>query len=251
MGFFLYNNWTIGFLRRKAMKIIFKYTYTLDQYVESDYMVVYFPYGLKTLSKPPLKWLQTDCKEFEYNIVLKVLYVVHPTNVIKILWNIFKPLVSHKFRKKITYLNYLDDLGQHLKYDQLNIPQEGMHDENLWRKQKGNLPPVVKAPPPWPPLPTQQFGVSLQYAFLLVIIFLCMDDQGGGMHSKSNLHGPQQGENERESKSKERESPEMSLGLLVEGLFRRSASTQNIKDVQKFNNGKSVNFDDYHDSIFL
>ncbi|XP_057878294.1 rho GTPase-activating protein 8, partial [Melospiza georgiana] len=136
--------------------VIFLLKYTLDQYVESDYMLVYFPYGFKTLSKPPLKWLQTDCKEFEYNIVLKVLYVVHPTNFIKILWNIFKPLISHKFGKKITYLNYLDDLGQHLKYDQLNIPQEGM-----W-KQKGKLPPVVKAPPPWPPLPTQQFGVSLQ-----------------------------------------------------------------------------------------
>lgn len=34
---------------------------------------------------------------------------------------------------------------------------------------------------------------------------LCMHDQGGGMHSKPNLHVPQQGENERERKSKERE----------------------------------------------
>lgn len=31
---------------------------------------------------------------------------------------------SHKFGKKITYLNYLSDLREHLKYDQLNIPQE-------------------------------------------------------------------------------------------------------------------------------
>ncbi|KAM3674348.1 LOW QUALITY PROTEIN: rho GTPase-activating protein 8 [Ammospiza maritima maritima] len=252
MGFFLYNNWTIGFLRAdpriiQSLKNLFA-KYTLDQYVESDYMVVYFPYGLKTLSKTPLKWLQTDCKEFEYNIVLKVLYVVYPTNVIKILWNIFKPLISHKFGKKITYLNYLDDLGQHLKYDQLNIPQEGMHDENLWRKQKAKLPPVVKAPPPWPPLPTQQFGVSLQYPLLGDLISLGISTSLGvqrdprtpflvwfisnisllmGLHCVA------------------------SLGLLVEGLFRRSASTQNIKDVQKFNNGKSVNFDDYHDSIFL
>lgn len=45
---------------------------------------------------------------------------------------------------------------------------------------------------------------TFQSAFLLVIIFLCMDDLGGGMNSKSNLHGPQQGENERERKSKER-----------------------------------------------
>lgn len=36
----------------------------------------------------------------------------------------FGVFFSHKFGKKITYLNYLADLGQHLKYDQLNIPQE-------------------------------------------------------------------------------------------------------------------------------
>ncbi|XP_040421028.1 rho GTPase-activating protein 8 isoform X8 [Cygnus olor] len=140
--------------------------YTLDQYVENDYMVVYFHYGLKSLNKPSLKWLQTAYKEFDrkYKKNLKALYVVHPTNFIKILWNIFKPLISHKFGKKITYLNYLSDLREHLKYDQLHIPQEVIqHDENLRGKQKGKLPPVVKIPPPRPPLPTQQFGVSLQY----------------------------------------------------------------------------------------
>ncbi|XP_075299035.1 rho GTPase-activating protein 8 isoform X3 [Opisthocomus hoazin] len=140
--------------------------YTLDQYVENDYTVVYFHYGLKSLNKPSLKWLQTAYKEFDrkYKKNLKALYVVHPTNFIKILWNIFKPLISHKFGKKITYLNYLSELREHLKYDQLNIPQEVIrHDENLRGKQKGKLLPVAKVPPPRPPLPTQQFGVSLQY----------------------------------------------------------------------------------------
>ncbi|NXP38067.1 RHG08 protein, partial [Leiothrix lutea] len=226
--------------------------YTLDQYVENDYTVVYFHYGLKSLNKPSLKWLQTAYKEFDRKVVLwgeavqdqclfcclfllptsawykknlKALYVVHPTNFIKILWNIFKPLISHKFGKKITYLNYLADLGQHLKYDQLNIPQEVIrHDENLWRKQKGKLPPVVKVPPPRPPLPTQQFGVSLQY----------IKDK-----NKGELIPPVMKETVSYLKSK---------GLQVEGLFRRSASIQTIKDVQKlYNQGKSVNFDDYHD----
>ncbi|KAL9853909.1 LOW QUALITY PROTEIN: rho GTPase-activating protein 8, partial [Geothlypis trichas] len=190
--------------------------FALDQDVVSDYMVVYFPYGLKTLSKPSLKWLQTAYKEFDrkYKKKLKALYVFHPTNFIKILWNIFKPLMSHKFGEKITYLNYLGDLGQHLKSDQLNIPSEGIHDENLWRKQKGKLPPVVRVPPPWPPLPTQQFGVSLQYKENSPLLNMFM----------------------------------LLVVLLVEGLFRRSASIQTIKDVQKFcNQGKSVNFDCYHD----
>ncbi|XP_010076781.1 PREDICTED: rho GTPase-activating protein 8 [Pterocles gutturalis] len=201
--------------------------YTLDQYVENDYTVVYFHYGLKSMNKPSLKWLQTAYKEFDrkYKKNLKALYVVHPTNFIKILWNIFKPLISHKFGKKITYLNYLSDLREHLKYDQLNIPQEVIqHDENLRGKQKGKLPPVVKAPPPRPPLPTQQFGVSLQY----------IKDK-----NKGELIPPVMKETVSYLKRK---------GLQVEGLFRRSASIQTIKDVQKLcNQGKSVNFDDYND----
>lgn len=36
------------------------------------------------------------------------------------------------------------------------------HDEELRATQKGGPPPSVKTPPPRPPLPTQQFGVSLQ-----------------------------------------------------------------------------------------
>ncbi|KAJ7409999.1 Rho GTPase-activating protein 8 [Willisornis vidua] len=223
--------------------------YTLDQYVENDYTVVYFHYGLKSLNKPSLKWLQTAYKEFDrkYKKNLKALYVVHPTNFIKILWNIFKPLISHKFGKKITYLNYLSDLGEHLKYDQLNIPQEVIryvanlidiaslflrHDENLRRKQKGKLPPVVKVPPPRPPLPTQQFGVSLQY----------IKDK-----NKGELIPPVMKETVSYLKSKG-EFCSKTKGLQVEGLFRRSASIQTIKAVQKlYNQGKSVNFDDYHD----
>ncbi|NXG28820.1 RHG08 protein, partial [Dromaius novaehollandiae] len=201
--------------------------YTLDQYVENDYTVVYFHYGLKSQNKPSLKWLQTAYKEFDrkYKKNLKALYVVHPTNFIKILWNIFKPLISHKFGKKVTYLNYLSDLREHLKYDQLNIPQEVIrHDENLRGKQKGKLPPVVKIPPPRPPLPTQQFGVSLQY----------LRDK-----NKGELIPPVLKQTVSYLKRK---------GLRVEGLFRRSASIQTIKDVQKlYNQGKSVNFDDYDD----
>ncbi|XP_042690911.1 rho GTPase-activating protein 8 isoform X4 [Centrocercus urophasianus] len=161
----------------------------------------------------------------EYKKNLKALYVVHPTNFIKILWNIFKPLISHKFGKKVTYLNYLSDLREHLKYDQLNIPQEVIrHDENLRGKHKGKLPPVVKVPPPRPPLPTQQFGVSLQY----------IKDKNSG-----ELIPPVM---------KETVSYLKRNGLQVEGLFRRSASIQTIKDVQKlYNQGKPVNFDDYHD----
>ncbi|KAJ7329458.1 hypothetical protein JRQ81_015632 [Phrynocephalus forsythii] len=142
------------------------FKYTLDQYVENDYTVVYFHYGLNSRNKPSLSWLQSAYKEFDrkYKKNLKAVYIVHPTNFIKIIWKIFKPLISHKFGKKVIYLNYLSDLRDHLKYDQFNIPEEVIrHDENLRTKRKEKLPSTVKLPPPRPPLPTQQFGVSLQY----------------------------------------------------------------------------------------
>lgn len=43
--------------------------YTLDQYVESDYTIVYFHYGLNSRNKPSLRWLQTAYKEFDRKCV--------------------------------------------------------------------------------------------------------------------------------------------------------------------------------------
>uniref|UniRef100_A0A3Q0RMZ0 Rho GTPase activating protein 8 n=1 Tax=Amphilophus citrinellus TaxID=61819 RepID=A0A3Q0RMZ0_AMPCI len=140
--------------------------FTLDQYVEMDYILVYFHYGLRSSNKPSLKWLREAYSEFDrkYKKNLKALYVVHPTNFIRIVWNIFKPLISHKFGRKLTYVNYLAELQDHLNYEQFFIPPDVLrHDEELRAAQKGGPPPSVKTPPPRPPLPTQQFGVSLHY----------------------------------------------------------------------------------------
>ncbi|CAI5773909.1 rho GTPase-activating protein 8 isoform X1 [Podarcis lilfordi] len=189
--------------------------YALDQYVENDYTVIYFHYGLNSKNKPSLSWLQSAYKEFDrkYKKNLKALYIVHPTNFIKIIWNIFKPLISHKFGKKVIYLNYLSDLRDHLKYDQLKIPQEVIrHDENLRTKQKKKPPTAVKIPPPRPPLPTQQFGVSLQYL---------------KAKNKGELIPPVMKQTVSYLKRK---------GLKAEGLFRRSASIQSIKEIQKLYN---------------
>ncbi|MGH0169791.1 UNVERIFIED_CONTAM: hypothetical protein FKN15_017798 [Acipenser sinensis] len=155
--------------------------YTLDQYVESDYTLVYFHFGLRSTNKPALKWLQRAYKEFDrkYKKNLKALYVVHPTSFIKILWNIFRPLISHKFGKKVTYVNYLSELRDHLNYDQL--PQ---------RQKSRSSSTVVK--------------YTVSYLKL--------------------------------------------KGLRTEGLFRRSATVQAIKEIQKlYNLGKPVNYDDYDD----
>ncbi|KAL2102875.1 hypothetical protein ACEWY4_002043 [Coilia grayii] len=201
--------------------------FTLDQYVESDYTVVYFHYGLRSSNKPSMRWLRDAYKEFDrkYKKNLKALYVVHPTNFIRIMWNIFKPLISHKFGKKLTYVNYLAELRDHLDYDQLIIPPDvKRHDEKLRANQKGGPPPSVKAPPPRPPLPTQQFGVSLQY----------IRDKNNGV-----LIPPVMTQTVSFIKEK---------GLHTEGIFRRSVRVQLIKDIKKlYNLGKPVDFKQYGD----
>ncbi|XP_040201740.1 rho GTPase-activating protein 8 [Rana temporaria] len=201
--------------------------YTLDQYVENDYTVVYFHYGLNSRNKPSLSWLQSAYKAFDrkYKKNLKALYVVHPTNFIKVLWKIFKPVISHKFGKKVSYMNHLSDLREHLRFNRLIIPQEVLqHDEKLRLQHKGKTAPVTKAPPPRPPLPTQQFGVSLEYL---------------KNKNKGELIPPVMEQTISYLKVK---------GLRTEGLFRRSVAVHIIKDIQKlYNLGKAVNFDEYGD----
>ncbi|MGH0118815.1 UNVERIFIED_CONTAM: hypothetical protein FKN15_056202 [Acipenser sinensis] len=139
--------------------------YTLDQYVESDYTVVYFHFGLRSINKPSLKWLQRAYKEFD--------------------------------RK---------------------------HDDKLRATQKGGPPLPAKTPPPRPPLPTQQFGVTLQY----------LKDKNQGALIPPVVKGTV--------------SYLKLKGLQTEGLFRRSARVQAIKEIQKlYNLGKPVNYDDCDD----
>nr|XP_034334130.1 rho GTPase-activating protein 8 isoform X32 [Crassostrea gigas] len=71
--------------------------HVLDQYVENDYVIVYFHFGLTSKNKPKLSWLIQIYKELDrkYKKNLKAWYIVHPTNFIKILWNIFKPFIRH------------------------------------------------------------------------------------------------------------------------------------------------------------
>lgn len=69
--------------------------YTLDQYVENDYCVVYFHYGLSSHNKPKLNFLYQAYKAFDrkYKKNLKALFLVHPTNFIRIVWQLFKPII--------------------------------------------------------------------------------------------------------------------------------------------------------------
>lgn len=69
--------------------------FTLDKYVENDYCVVYFHHGLNSTNKPKLNFLYHAYKAFDrkYKKNLKALFLVHPTNFIRIVWQLFKPAI--------------------------------------------------------------------------------------------------------------------------------------------------------------
>ena len=46
--------------------------YTLDKYVESDYTLVYFHYGLTSVNKPSYGWLYQIYKEIDRKLVSSI-----------------------------------------------------------------------------------------------------------------------------------------------------------------------------------
>uniref|UniRef100_A0AAX7SZU3 Rho GTPase activating protein 1 n=1 Tax=Astatotilapia calliptera TaxID=8154 RepID=A0AAX7SZU3_ASTCA len=136
---------------------------TLDQYVESDYTLIYFHHGLTSENKPSLSWVRDAYREFDrkYKKNIKALYIVHPTMFIKTLLILFKPIISFKFGRKINYVSYLSELEDVVKCDQLVIPSRVREYDN---KLRASLKPTTQppmSPPHSPPLPSQVFGVPL------------------------------------------------------------------------------------------
>uniref|UniRef100_H2ZDR3 Rho-GAP domain-containing protein n=1 Tax=Ciona savignyi TaxID=51511 RepID=H2ZDR3_CIOSA len=204
--------------------------FSLDKYVESDYSVVYLHYGLNSSNKPSFSWMREAYKEFDrkYKKNLKSLYLVHPTTFIRILMNVFKPLISVKFGRKIRYVNYLHEISDVIHLDQLNIPKEVLdHDRELVKKLNNKIETRPRdasdSAVPVAPLPSQQFGVSLEF----------LSENNPGYNIPRVM---------QETIGFLKEN-----GLKTEGLFRRSASALALKDVQaSYNQGTPVVFDDPH-----
>lgn len=207
------------------VKLLGYLKFTLDQYVESDYTLVYLHHGLTSENKPSLSWLRDAYREFDrkYKKNIKALYIVHPTMFIKTLLILFKPLISFKFGRKIFYVNFLSELEEYVKLEQLGIPSQVLkYDEYLRSLQKPSQVPL-KPTPPRPPLPNQQFGVSLQL-----------------LREKSPDQSPVPLV-VRDTIAHLRDH-----ALTTEGIFRRSANTQVVREVQqKYNMGVPVDFQQY------
>ncbi|XP_003977636.1 rho GTPase-activating protein 1 [Takifugu rubripes] len=200
---------------------------TLDQYVESDYTLIYFHHGLTSDNKPSLGWLREAYREFDrkYKKNIKALYIVHPTMFIKTLLILFKPIISFKFGRKINYVSYLSELQDVVKCEQLLIPTPVKeYDKKLRASMKPSSQPPM-SPPHSPPLPNQVFGVPLQ--------LLRQRSSDGDcvpvvMRDTINFLSEQ--------------------GLEIEGIFRRSANVTLVKETQqRYNSGETVHFSEMED----
>ncbi|CAG5126451.1 unnamed protein product, partial [Candidula unifasciata] len=199
--------------------------HTLDKFVEQDYVLVYFHHGLNSGNKPKLSWLVQAYREFDrkYKKNLKMLYLVHPTNFIKVVYRILRPVISAKFGKKIVYVNCLDELRAHVPFDQLSVPQL-IYDFDAKKVDKKGIAHSHNGTTQRESKKTQQFGLSLQE-----------------IKQKTGQVIPL-------PVAETIEYLKAAGGDEVEGLFRRCAKLSTIKEVQqKYDNGGKVDFSEYSD----
>uniref|UniRef100_A0A1I8F9U2 Rho-GAP domain-containing protein n=1 Tax=Macrostomum lignano TaxID=282301 RepID=A0A1I8F9U2_9PLAT len=161
--------------------------------VENDYVLVYFHHGLNSKNKPSFAWLKQAYSEFDRKYKKKskkAFLIVHPTKLIKALY---------------------DDSIQPAPGNRAALTSQYSRSEDFAYGQQ-----LVANP-----LPTTQFGVSLQHI---------KHYNGGSVicpvveHTIKYLR---------------------ECCLDVEGLFRRSCSVAQVQDVQeKYNRGEYVDFRD-------
>lgn len=197
----------------------------LECHVESEYTLVYLHHGFKSSSQPSYNWIAKVYKmldrKFKKN--LKALYIVHPTMLFKILWQFIRPIISSKFIKKITYCNALKDLGNYLDLSNLNIPEEvKIYDLSLTKstpkKQSNSEESLEKTYGQF-----QQFKASLEHIEKNSgdCIPLCVKETV--IFLRKNLD--------------------------EEGLFRKSGTSDRIKEIQSlYDQGLPVAYDnhEYH-----
>ncbi|CAG9761830.1 unnamed protein product [Ceutorhynchus assimilis] len=199
--------------------------YTLESYVKQDYSLMYFHYGLTSKNKPSLGWLVQAYKAFDRNYKknLKALYLIHPTGFLKFVSQIFKPLISAKFGKKLNYIYSLKELNDVVSLDKLDIPYEVIEYD---KKMNGNYP--VPTATDSPLTPTQQFGVTLQFikdhynVTIPPVVKQCVEYL---------------------------EQPD---ALETEGIFRRSANALKVRALKDVaNSGQALVFEDPHEAAVL
>ncbi|KAL4646747.1 bcl-2/adenovirus E1B 19 kDa-interacting protein 2-like protein [Arapaima gigas] len=108
-----------------VMDNLFRYIVgTLDLMVSENYIIVYLCGAASRSKVPAIKWLRQCYMTIDRRLRkdLKGLLVVHPTWYIKALITIVKPFLSVKFSRKLQFVSSLQELGEFIPMDHVQIP---------------------------------------------------------------------------------------------------------------------------------
>ncbi|CAO3626806.1 unnamed protein product [Cunninghamella blakesleeana] len=195
-----------------------------DEFVESDYVLVFFSSPAKF--RPAWLWLIKAYRALDrrYKKNLKALYVTHLSRSYQIIFDLANKITSPKFARKLRYLSNLDELKHHIILPANMIPQPVIDYDNTLPI----IPSTFKVNSVTPsPQVSIAFGRTLQDLSNLegwtlksdhpvpVVVYQVIE------HIRAN-------------------------GLDKEGLFRKSPSSEELKQVKnKFNYGEQVNLSDH------
>lgn len=192
-----------------------------DRLVENDYSIAYFHHGLSSKNKPGLMWLRRVYADFDrkYKKNLKALYVIHPTKFVRFMLNMMQPFISSKFGKKISFISQLSEFERVAHLTQLNIPGSIIsYDAGL---HVAPIPPMVAAAAAGPPA---VFGARLDEIKSINARFgvpTILVTTAAYVREK---------------------------GMEEEGIFRRAANAQTLKQVKELiNANQPVDLDEHND----
>ncbi|KAH3759462.1 Rho GTPase-activating protein 8 [Pelomyxa schiedti] len=114
---------------------------TMDSIVSSEFVVVYIHTNMSPDNYPTFSWLKKVYTLFnrKYKKNLKLLYIVDATSWLKMIFSLFRPFVSQKFWKKLTYVKSLAVLSEMLPVS-LTVPPSVLVSTDSNRK------PIFGAP---------------------------------------------------------------------------------------------------------
>ncbi|KAI9025289.1 Rho GTPase activation protein [Phycomyces nitens] len=193
-----------------------------DEFVESDYVLVFFSSPAKF--RPSWLWLLQAYRSLDrkYKKNLKALYVLHLTKGYRIIFNLANKITSPKFAKKLHYLSSLGDLHSRVPISPNFIPQSVVrHDRQLAVQPSVQKTREVGQMRPVPLPPSLAFGRTLE--------------------DLARIEGNDKPDGFVPRVVRELVEHLRIHGIDKEGLFRKSPSSKELRTIKDaFNRGESV-----------
>ncbi|KAJ3045382.1 hypothetical protein HDV00_010252 [Rhizophlyctis rosea] len=133
----------------------------LDQFVESDYVMVFFASGGNFA--PSWAWIFRTYANLsrKYRKNLKNLFIVHPTMWPKLLMQFMGAVVSPKFARKVIWVYSLSSLAKLVPIERLDIPPI-IHDVNAKYERPSRVAPETMSRSLSSVTESRQFGGDLE-----------------------------------------------------------------------------------------